>query len=171
MSRKRPPRMTRTHALASPASLKGTLTAGEAAAALAAGFEAGGAAAEALPVADGGDDTAAVLHGALGGEWRDTLVSDPLGRPVNAAWLLLPDGTGVVESAEAIGLRLLAPHELDPLRTTSRGLGELIVAVSATPEVRELLVCLGGSATVDGGRGMREVLSSLSYKTTALHDV
>jgi glycerate kinase len=158
-------------ALASPASLKGVLTAREAASALVEGFALGGMAAEELAVADGGDDTAEVLHAALGGEWREAEVSDPLGRPVGASWLLLPDGTAVVESAAAIGLRLLAPEELDPLRATSRGLGELLVTVVATAGVRELLVCLGGSATVDGGEGMRDVLRSLSLPTTVLHDV
>src|SRR5919108_4327512 len=163
--------MARARALASPASLKGALTAGEAAASLGGGFGAAGAPAEALPVADGGDDTATVLHAALGGDWREAEVSDPLGRPVAARWLLLPDGAAVIESAAAIGLRLLGRDELDPLQATSRGLGELIVAVAATPAVRELVVCLGGSATVDGGVGMREVLDSLPPPTTVLHDV
>ena len=69
-----------------------------------------------------GEGTAAVLSAALGGEWRAARVSDPLGRPVEARWLLLPDGTAVVESAEAIGLGRLAPDELDPLRASSAGL-------------------------------------------------
>ncbi|MDQ3875295.1 MAG: glycerate kinase, partial [Actinomycetota bacterium] len=64
----------------------------------------------------------------------------------------------------------LAPDELDPLRATSRGLGELIQE-AARYNPRALLVCLGGSATVDGGEGVREVLTSLPRKTTVLHDV
>jgi glycerate kinase len=158
------------HVLAAPAALKGVLSALEAAAALAAGFDAAGVEARQLPIADGGDGSAEVLAAALGGLWRAARVSDALGRPIDARWLILSDGTAVVESAEAIGLRRLAPEELDPLRASSRGLGDLIrAAEQAGP--RALLVCLGGSATVDGGAGMREVLSSLSLQTTVLHDV
>lgn len=145
-------------ALASPASLKGVLTAVEAAALLAAGLRrVEGLEAGELPVADGGEGTAEVLQGALGGEWRTAVVSDPLGRPVSARWLLLPDRTAVVESAEAIGLGRLGPEELDPLQATSRGLGELILAALAVRPT-SLLVCLGGSATVDGGVGMRKIV-------------
>ena len=84
------------------------LPAREAADALARGFARAGVLAERLPLADGGDGTAEALHAALGGEWREAAVSDPLGRAVTARFLLLPDGRAVVEAAEAIGLRLLA---------------------------------------------------------------
>ncbi len=76
---------------------------------------------------------------------------------MEARLLFLPDGTAVVESAQAIGLPLLAPHERDPLRATSYGLGELILA-ALRERPATVLVCLGGSATVDGGRGMRDAL-------------
>lgn len=127
--------------------------------------------AERLPLADGGDGTAEALHAALGGEWREAAVSDPLGRPITARFLLLPDGRAVVEAAEAIGLRLLAPDELDPLAASSRGLGELVLAASAAAGASELLVALGGTATVDGGAGLREVLAGLPLPTTAACDV
>jgi glycerate 2-kinase len=156
--------------LTAPASLKGVLSAQEAAAALAQGFRAVGVPADESPIADGGEGTADVLAAALGGEWSEAEVSDPLGRPVRARWLMLHDGTAVVESAEAIGLWRLAPDELDPLRATSRGLGELIQE-AARHHPGSLLVCLGGSATVDGGEGVLEVLKSLPGKTTVLHDV
>ena len=71
-----------------------------------------------LPVADGGESTAEVLHRELGGTWRRTTVADPFGRRVSAAWLVLPDGRAVVEASAAIGLPLLARDELDPLRGT-----------------------------------------------------
>lgn len=109
------------------------------------------------PVADGGEGTAEVLYAALGGQWRTAAVSDPLGRPVAAEWLLLPDGTAVVEASAAIGLPLLADDERDPLRASSAGLGELILATLAA-QPTSLLVGLGGVATVDGGIGMRAVL-------------
>lgn len=143
-------------AVAAPAPLKGVLAPREAAVLLAAGLRrVEGVDAEELPVADGGEGTLSVLHFALGGVWRTAAVSDALGRPVAADWLLLPDGTAVVESAQAIGLPQLG-DELDPLRATSRGLGELLLATLADKPA-SILVCLGGSATVDGGVGMRAV--------------
>jgi glycerate kinase len=145
-------------ALACPASLKGVLPAFAAAEALAEGLERAGLAADRVPVADGGEGTIDVLAAALGGEWRSARVSDPLGRPVDARWLALPDGSAVVEAAEAIGLARLASGELDPLRASSRGLGELVLAALAEGP-RELVIGLGGSATVDGGAGLREVLA------------
>ena len=157
-------------ALLCPASLKGVLAAHDAAAALARGIRSTGAEADELPVADGGEGTADVLHRALGGEWRDTVVSDPLGRPVGARWLLLSDGRAVIDAAAAIGLPLLASHERDPLVASSRGLGELVLA-ALRESPRELLVGLGGSATVDGGAGMRAVLRELPVTTTVLCDV
>lgn len=153
-----------------PASLKGVLAADAAAAALARGVRSGGGVPDELPVADGGEGTARSLRAALGGELREAEVHDPLGRPIRARWLALPDGRAVVEAAAAIGLPLLAPKERDPLRASSRGLGELVrAALSAAPS--ELVVALGGSATVDGGAGLREVVSELPVPTTVLCDV
>jgi len=98
-----------------------------------------------------------VIHAARGGTWHTADVSDALGRPVTADWLMLDDGTAVVESAQAIGLPQLAETELDPLRATSLGLGELLLAtLAARPS--SLLVGIGGTATVDGGAGLRAVL-------------
>jgi len=144
-------------ALASPASLKGVLSAVEAALALAAGMRVAGLEAEELPVADGGEGTAEVLAAAQGGEWRTAPVSDPLGRVVAASYLVLEDGSAVVEAAEAVGLRRLSVDERDPLRATSRGLGELLLAAAGAAG-GPILVCLGDSATVDGGAGLREVV-------------
>ena len=89
----------RVKLLASPASLKGVLSAVDAAAALVEGAGAGAEAA--LPIADGGGGTAEVLAAARGGSWHEAVVSDPLGRPVSARWLMLPDRTAVVEAAAA----------------------------------------------------------------------
>jgi glycerate kinase len=151
--------------LAAPASLKGVLSPMEAAVLLAAGMRrVDGVEAVEAPVADGGEGTAAVIHAALGGEWRTAVVADPLGHTVAARWLLLDDGTAVVDAAAAIGLPLLREHERDPLRATSRGLGELLLATLAAHPT-SLLVGVGGTATVDAGVGMRGVLGSW------LHDV
>jgi glycerate kinase len=146
--------------LASPASLKGVLTPCEAAALLASGMRrVDGVEAIEAPVADGGEGMAEVIHTALGGEWRTAVVSDPLGRAVAARWLLLDDGTAVIDSAEAVGLPLLLPEERDPVNATSLGLGELLLATLAA-QPTAILVGLGGSATVDGGVGMRGVLGT-----------
>jgi len=144
--------------LASPASLKGVLSAVDAASALAGGMRRGGAEAVELPVADGGEGTAEALERALGGQWREAEASDPFGRHVTARYLVLADGVAVVECAEAVGLGLLAAGELDPLRASSAGLGALLAAVLADGP-SAVVVCLGGSATVDGGAGL---LSSLA---------
>jgi glycerate kinase len=157
-------------ALLCPASLKGVLSAREAAAALARGVREAGAEGVELPVADGGEGTAEALESALGGEWREDSVTDALGRPVAARWLLLDDGRAVVEAAAAIGLPLLAPEDRDPLHATSRGLGELVLAALAIGP-SSLVVGLGGSATVDGGAGLLEVLDELPVPTVALCDV
>jgi glycerate kinase len=157
-------------ALLCPASLKGVLSAREAAAALARGVRASGGKAVELPVADGGEGTGEALESALGGAWHSEVVSDPLGRPVSAAWLLLPEGRAVVEAAAAIGLPRLGPDERDPLVASSRGFGELVqAALRASPAA--LLLGLGGSATVDGGAGLREVVRELPVPTTVLCDV
>jgi glycerate kinase len=157
-------------ALLCPASLKGVLSAAAAADALAEGFRLAGADRETLPVADGGEGTTEALHHALGGEWREAIVSDPLGRPVRARWLVLPDGTAVVEAASAIGLPLLEATERNPLRTTSRGLGELLLA-ALEEYPSSLIVGLGGTATVDGGAGVRGVVRRLDVPTRVLCDV
>jgi glycerate kinase len=120
-------------------------------------MRAGGLEAEELPVADGGEGTAEVLAATLGGEWRSAAVSDPLGRTVEGRFLVLDDGSAVVEAAEAIGWRRVAAGERDVLAASSRGLGELLLAArEAVPG--PLLVGLGDSATVDGGAGLREVV-------------
>ena len=151
--------------LAAPASLKGVLDALEAAAVLAEGVRGAGGEATELPVADGGGGTLAVLHAALGGEWNEAEVVDAFGRPRVARWLALPGGTAAVEAAQAIPLD---PERLDPLAASSEGLGLLIRAVGSP---RALLVGLGGTANVDGGRGLRVVLDGLPAPTRVLCDV
>jgi len=157
-------------ALLCPASLKGVLSAREAAGALAQGFCDVGANVTELPVADGGEGTCEALAAALGGRWREAVVSDPLGRPVPARWLVLPDGRAVIEAAAAIGLPLLEPEERDPLRASSRGLGELLLAALAESP-SSVVVALGGTATVDGGAGLRECVRELPVATVVLCDV
>ena len=100
-----------------------------------------------------------MLHAARGGEWRTATGLGSARPPVTARWLVLPDGSAVVDSAEAVGLPLVGVDERDPLRASTRGLGELLLAILAE-QPREVLVGVGGTATVDGGAGMREVVGS-----------
>jgi glycerate 2-kinase len=152
--------------LACPASLKGVLTAVEAAAALGRGARrAAGVEVVELPVADGGEGTLEVLALARGGVWREAGVHDAFARPRRARWLELEGGRAVVEAAEAIPLD---PRRLDPFAATSRGLGEVVAAVGRP---RELVVCLGGTANVDGGLGFLEVVRELPAPTRVACDV
>jgi glycerate kinase len=144
-------------ALIAPDSFKGTFSASEVAAAIASGLRAAGREAVELPVADGGEGTMEVLVGALGGELRTVTASDPLGRPVEAAFALLPDGTAVVETAQASGLGLVDERERDAWAATTRGTGDLIVA-AADAGAERVIVTVGGSATTDGGAGAVEAL-------------
>jgi glycerate kinase len=152
-----------------PDKFKGTFSAAEVAAAIAAGLRDAGREAAELPVADGGEGTAAVL----GGVPVPTAASDALGRPVEASYSWLDGGaTAIVEAAAASGLWRLAPDELDPLEATSAGTGELIAA-ALEAGARHVVVACGGTATVDGGRGLLEGLGEVPRGTrfTAVCDV
>ena len=145
-------------ALVAPDSFKGTFSGAEVAAAVAAGLRDAGREAEELPVADGGEGTVDVLVRALGGELRSASVTDPLGRPIEATFALLPDGrTAAVEVAQASGLWRVAEGERDAYAASTRGTGELIAAAVAAGAER-VLVAVGGSATTDGGAGAVEAL-------------
>ena len=154
-------------ALACPASLKGVLSAPAAAAALAAGLREGGAEADELPVADGGEGTAEALWLALGGDWLESEVHDAFGRPRTARWLRLPDGSAIVEAAAAIPLD---PLRLDPLEASSRGFGELVNAV-LDHQPAALLLALGGTATMDAGIGFLELVHELPVPARVACDV
>jgi glycerate 2-kinase len=144
--------------LVAPDSFKGTLSASEVAEAIGRGVERAGGQADRCPAADGGEGTAEVLVDAMGGEWSTAPVSDPLGRPIEARFGLVRDGsTAVVEAAAASGLALLAEDELDPEKASSAGTGELIAA-AVKAGARRVLVAAGGTATMDGGRGAIEAL-------------
>jgi len=143
-----------------PNALKGSLSPLEAANALARGVRSACPRAEiiSLPIADGGDGTSAVLIAARGGQIREMIVPDPLGRPVRGSYGLLDGGRcAVVDVATASGLSLLSSAERDPLIASSRGTGKLIsAALDAGCEA--VIVGVGGSATVDGGAGLLAAL-------------
>lgn len=138
--------------LALPDKFRGTATAAEVGAAMAAGARDAGWDCVVRPISDGGEG----LLECFGGTNRTTEVSGPLGSPVQAGWR--HDGTrAVIEMAAASGLALVAGHN-DPLAATTRGTGELIAA-ALDAGARSILVGVGGSATTDGGLGAIEVLA------------
>jgi glycerate kinase len=144
--------------LVAPDSFKGTFSAPEVAGAIAAGLLAGGAEADLCPVADGGEGTAEAVRAALGGTVRRAPAHDPLGRPIEAGFVLVEDGaTAVVDTAAASGLPLVAPSERDAEAASTYGTGEL-VATAIAAGARRVLLAAGGSATTDGGSGAIEAL-------------
>jgi glycerate 2-kinase len=155
-----------TRFLVAPDSFKGTFTAVQVAAAIGRGVRAAGAEADLAPVGDGGEGTMEVL----GGRLVAACAHDPLGREIEASFSLLQDGRAMVETAAASGLALLAPDELDPWNASTFGTGELIVA-AARAGASEILVGVGGSATMDGGRGAIEAIGSIDVPLVVLSDV
>jgi glycerate kinase len=157
--------------LIAPDCFGGTLTAREAADAIATGWHEAKPddAITQRPLADGGPGFVDVLHAALGGDIRYISVTGPLGKPVEARWLSVSaDGvrTAYIESAEACGLHLI-PAELRPETcetATTRGVGELIAAAADDNDV--ITVGLGGSGTTDGGAGMLAALSDAGISLT-----
>jgi glycerate kinase len=151
--------------LVAPDSFKGSFGAEEVADAIGRGLRAGGAQADLCPAGDGGEGTVAALLAALGGELRAAAAHDPLGRPIEARFAMLewtPAGGGpaaAVEVAEASGLGRVAEDERDPEAASSGGTGELIAAAVAAG-ARRVLVCAGGSASTDGGRGAIEAIEA-----------
>jgi glycerate kinase len=112
------------------------------------------------PIADGGEGTIDVLLPVLGGETAAVRVSDPLGRPLQAGFALIEDGsTAIVEVAAASGLGLVAESERDAEAASSFGTGELIAAAAAAG-AEVVLVAAGGSATTDGGVGAIDAIEA-----------
>jgi glycerate kinase len=145
------------HLVAAPDKFRGTASASEVAAAIEWAAHDAGWTCDRAPVADGGEGLLDALQEHLHGVRRRTPVTGPLGRRVDAEWLLA-GRTAVVETARASGLVLVGGAERnDPMEATTRGTGELIVAAVAAG-ARRVIVGLGGSATTDGGRGALDVL-------------
>lgn len=133
--------------LVAPTAFKGTLTPLEAARTLALPGD------RLLPLSDGGDGFLECLHVALGGTMQSHPAADPFGRVRPVPYLRLPDGTIAIESAKVIGMAGL--DTLDPLRANSLGLWQLLSAVCESPSI---WIGLGGTATMDGGRGWPPIL-------------
>lgn len=148
--------------LIAPDKFKGSLSATEAADAMARGWAAGWPEAELLlcPLADGGEGTLEVLVRATGGRTVECDVTGPLGEPRRASFGILGDGkTAVVEMAAASGLALIPPDKRDPRYATSAGTGDLI-RCALDAGARRIIVGIGGSATNDGGTGMAAALGA-----------
>ena len=146
--------------LIAPDSFKGTMRSGEVGDIIAAAVRRILPAADivVIPMADGGEGTTDAVVRATGGEKRALLVRGPLGEPAEACFGLLPGGrTAVMEMASASGLELLRSSRLDPLCATTFGTGELMCAALHSG-VAEIIMGIGGSATVDGGAGMAQAL-------------
>lgn len=142
-----------------PDSFKGTVSADDAAALLAAGWRTGRPADDLVlaPMADGGEGTLNVLAKAMpNAQWRPVPdCTGPDGHRVDGRYLLLPDDVAAVELAITSGLPLM--RALDPLRATTRGLGE-VIAAALDAGARELVIAVGGSASTDGGAGALSAL-------------
>ena len=113
-----------------------------------------------IEIADGGEGTGATLTRVLGGDAVKTIVSDPLGRKIEATYgiaAISGQKTAIMEMAQASGLTLLKPSERNPLLTSTHGTGEMILD-ALNRGCRRFLIGIGGSATNDGGTGMLEAL-------------
>jgi len=148
---------TMPHVVAAPDKFRGTASASEIASAIEWAAHDAGWTCDRAPVADGGEGLLDALGDHLDGTRRQTRVHGPLGRPIDAEWLLA-GRTAVIEMARASGLVLAGGAEgNDPMEATTRGTGELIAAAVAAG-ARRVIVGLGGSATTDGGMGALDVL-------------
>lgn len=148
------------HILICPNAFKNSLDAGTAASAIEKGLLQSRlhCTTECFPIGDGGDGTGTLLTQLCSGTFIGTTVKDPLGKEITASFGLI-DGeqTAVIEMAAASGLRLLRSDALNPLHASSFGTGELICA-ALDKGIRKILLCVGGSATVDGGCGILQAL-------------
>lgn len=147
------------HVLVCPQEFKGTLTARRATAVIAAAVREAFPAAEVTeqPMADGGPGTAEIVGRARGGRAVRARCVDASGAPVEASFVLLEDGTAVVDSAAAVALAATVQERRDPVSSTSRGVGELLLAATEAG-ARRVILGVGGTASSDGGAGLARAL-------------
>ncbi len=112
-----------------------------------------------IPIADGGEGTVEAIVTARQGVYREVPVLDPLGKAITAFYGLLPDGTAVIEMSSASGITLLKREELNPLKTSTYGTGQLILD-ALNHGAKDIFIGIGGSATNDGGMGMAVALGA-----------
>ena len=140
-------------------SFKGSMTAFEACKAVYDGLTIAchGLTIDQYPMADGGEGTLDVIHYHRGGTKVSKTVHDPLNRMIQSEYLVLDDGTAIIEMAKSSGLTLVEPEFRNPMVSTSYGLGELIKD-ALDHQCDPIILCIGGSATNDGGSGMASAL-------------
>jgi glycerate kinase len=146
--------------IVAPDSFKGNMTAGEVCDAIEEGIRRADPAitVHKVPLADGGEGTAHAVTLAAGGRFVKTIVTGPLGDPVEAEFGLLEKGTvAVLDMASASGMELVPRSRLNPMKASSYGTGELIAA-ALDAGAQELIIGIGGSATNDGGLGLLDAL-------------
>jgi glycerate kinase len=142
--------------LVAPTAYKGTLSPTQAAQVIAANLD---GEIDLCPIADGGTGWLEVWAYQFPDAQRHAVEAhDALLQPRRAEWLLLPSGAAVIESAQAIGIHLLARESLAPLQASSQGVGEMLMAAAAHPDTRALWLGLGGVATTDAGAGALHAL-------------
>ena len=141
-------------------SFKGCLTSAEAAQAVAKALKEADAEAETvcITVSDGGEGMLEAFTNAVGGSVEEAYVHDLMMRRAWARYGIAPDGTAIIETAQACGLTLVAEEERNPMRATTYGVGEL-VAAAVKRGSRKFIVGLGGSGTSDAGIGMLRALT------------
>lgn len=110
-----------------------------------------------LPVGDGGEGTMECLIAACNGKKGSLMVEGPLGEQVEAHYGILPDQTVIFEMAEASGLNLLRPEQYNPMKTSTYGTGQLL-QYAMKQGLSKMILCIGGSATNDGGMGALQAL-------------
>ena len=148
------------HILIAPNAFKNSLSAPESAEAIRQGLMQSGLSCtlRCFPIGDGGDGTAALIVHHLQGYFLQAETSDPLGRRIKTTVGFVDRGkTAVIEMADSSGLKLLQAEEYKPLRATSFGTGEMI-RVALDTGARKIILCIGGSATIDGGCGILQAL-------------
>ena len=132
------------------------------------------------PLADGGEGTVDALVAGMGGERQKIEVTGPLGKKVSSVYgILRESNTAIIEMASAAGITLSSPDERNPMKTTTYGVGEMIVD-AIRKGCRHFIVGIGGSATNDGGVGMLQALGyefldsegqSIPYGAEGLQDL
>jgi len=152
--------VTAVRVVVAPDKFSGTLTASQAAAAIARGWArtAPNDHIDQIPVSDGGPGFVDAMHGALGGRLHAVSVTGPLGERTPAELLIVGD-TAYLESASACGLHLVPADRRDPTVTTTLGVGELLLA-AIDAGARRVVIGLGGSGTNDAGAGLLAALGA-----------
>ncbi|MFL5786467.1 MAG: glycerate kinase [Flavisolibacter sp.] len=151
------------HILIAPNAFKNSLSASEAAIAINEGLSKSNLKynSTCFPIGDGGDGTAALLASQLNATKINKEVKDPLGRSVPSFYYLIEkEKTAIIELADASGLRLLNSNERDPINSSSYGTGQLI-AYALDAGSNKIILCIGGSASVDGATG---ILAALGFR-------